>query len=124
LEILYKNNATKEVCEDLKKATKYFGGNKILAVSLLSRVNALSKAEVLNDIIVQTQMRFHKLFNLGKKKNYEGYFAIDVKTKRDKWRIILQPLDDNKMPFVPCKIDEISKNVKIVEIKEVSNHYE
>lgn len=68
MEILYKNNVTKEICEDLKKATKYFGGNKMLAISLLSRVNALSQAEVLNDIVVQVQMRFHKLFNLGKKR--------------------------------------------------------
>ena len=25
----------------------------------------------------------------------EGYFAIDVKSRREQWRIILQPLDKN-----------------------------
>ena len=31
---------------------------------------------------------------------------------------------DNGEPFVPCNIDEIASSVKIVEISEVSKHYE
>ncbi len=54
----------------------------------------------------------------------EGYFAIDVKTIKEPWRIILQPLDENKVPYDPCNIDEIAGYVKIVEIREVSKHYE
>ena len=54
----------------------------------------------------------------------EGYFAIDVKSKKEQWRIILQPLDDNKEPYVPCYIDQIAGSVKIIEITEVSKHYE
>lgn len=38
--------------------------------------------------------------------------------------IIVQPLDENKEPFIPCNIDEISNCVRIVEIMEVSKHYE
>ena len=52
------------------------------------------------------------------------YFAIDVKTKRDKWRIILQPLDEDEKEYDPLNIDEIAGIVKIVEIREVSAHYE
>lgn len=63
--------------------------------------------------------RFHKL-----RGNLKGYFAIDVKTIRDKWRIILQPLNENGKAFDPCNIDEIAGSVKIVEIREVSAHYE
>ena len=63
--------------------------------------------------------RFHNL--RGK---LDGYFAIDVKTRRDKWRIILQPLDEEEKAFDPCNIDEIAAIVKIVEISEVSAHYE
>ena len=66
---------------------------------------------------------FHKLENKGGR-DLEGYFAIDVKSRRDQWRIILEPLDENKKPYVPCNIDEISQNVRIVEIMEVSKHYE
>lgn len=54
----------------------------------------------------------------------EGYFAIDVKTRKEKWRIILCPLDENGKQFNPCNIDEIASIVGIVKIKEVSAHYE
>jgi proteic killer suppression protein len=86
---------------------------------LLSRVNALANAENLRDIIVQPSYRFHGLHG-----NLEGYFAIDVKTKKEPWRIILQPLDESMQPYDPCNIDEISGIVRIVEITEVSKHYE
>ncbi len=95
-----------------------------MAKSLLARINALKQAENIKDIIVQKQMRFHKLINKGKGKNLKGFFAIDVKTIRDKWRIVLEPLDENEQVFAPCNIDEIAMNVRIVEIKEVSDHYE
>jgi len=124
LKIIYKNNKVSKVCENLKEATLYFGGNKDYAISLMARINALKQAEDIRDIIALKQMRFHKLVNKGKDKNFEGYFAIDVKTIKDKWRIIIEPLDENEMPFIPCNIDVIAKNVKIVEIREVSSHYE
>ena len=124
LKILYKDNKVKMICKDMKKATIYFGGNKKLAISLMARINALENAENIIDIKAQPQMSFHKLNNKGKGKNLEGYFAIDVKTRADKWRIIIEPLDENEMPYVPCNIDEIAKYVKIIEIREVSDHYE
>lgn len=54
----------------------------------------------------------------------DGYFAIDVKSRKEPWRIILQPLDDDRKPFNPCNIDKIAAYVKIAEISEVSKHYE
>ena len=36
----------------------------------------------------------------------------------------MQPLDENEEVFDPCHIDEIAAVVRIVEIKEVSEHYE
>ena len=90
-----------------------------MAISLMSRINAIEQANVIKDIILMPTFRFHQL--KGKRK---GYFAIDVKTIRDKWRIILQPLNDDEMIFDPCNIDEIATIVKIVEISEVSAHYE
>ena len=63
--------------------------------------------------------RFHNLQD-----DLDGLFAVDVKTIRDKWRIILQPLDDNEQPYDPCHIDEIAPFVRTVEIREVSPHYE
>ena len=117
MEIIYSNSKLEKQCTSEKDAKKLFGGNEALALSLLARINALEAAEVIKDIIVQPN--FHKL-----KSEYNGYFAIDVKTRKDPWRIILRPLNDDKRPFDPCNIDEIANVVEIVEIEEVSKHYE
>ena len=119
MRIIYVNTKTEKQCNSLKEATKLFGGDKKLAMSLLARITAIEQADVMKDIIVMPTFRFHKL--RGK---LDGYFAIDVKTIRDKWRIVLQPLNEEEKPFNPCNIDEIAATVKIVEIKEVSVHYE
>ncbi len=119
MKIVYANTKTEKQCTSSKEANKLFGGNKALAVSLLSRINAIGQADSIHDIIVMKPFRFHKL-----KGDKNGYFAIDVKTIRDKWRIVLQPLDEDEQPYDPCHIDEIAKIVKVVEISEVSSHYE
>ena len=119
MKIVYANKKKERQCTDLKEAIKLFGGNKALALSLRARINALEQAYVINDIRMIKPFRFHNL-----KGDYDGYFAIDVKTIRDKWRIIILPLDENEKAFVPCHIDEIAKVVRIVEVKEVSAHYE
>ena len=123
MELVYSDAKTEEQCTSLKAAKKLFGGNSVLANSLLARINALKQADTIKDIIVQPTFHFHKLENKGGR-NLEGYFAIDVKSRRDQWRLILEPLDENKESYVLCNIDEISQNVRIVEIMEVSKHYE
>ena len=119
MKIKYANEKLEQQCTSMKAATKLFGGDKSLAISLLSRINAIQDADVIKDIIATPQFHFHNLH--GKK---EGLFAIDVKTRRDKWRIIFYPLDENEERFNPCHIDKIAGTVKIVEIMEVSPHYE
>lgn len=123
MEIEYSNRTIEEQCTSVKAAKKLFGGDMVLVRSLMSRMQALRSAETIKDIISQKQFRFHKLYKKGSK-DLEGYFAIDVKSSKESWRIVLQPLDDNGKPFVPCNIDEIAGNVRIVEISEVSKHYE
>jgi len=119
MKIIYANEKVKSQCTSLKAAIKLFGGNKALAISLMSRINALEQATVIKDIILMRSFRFHEL-----KGKLKGLFAIDVKTVRDKWRIILEPLDKDGDAFDPCNIDEIAAVVTIVEIREVSPHYE
>ncbi len=119
MKIKYANDRVEEQCTSVKAATKLFGGNKNLAISLHSRINSIEKAEVIKDIILMPQFHFHKLYG-----NLEGLFAIDVKSRKEKWRIILCPLDENEEEYSPCNIDEISGIVKIVKIEEVSPHYE
>ncbi len=123
MKIVYADAKTEECCESMRKAEKFFGGNRALALSLHARINALRNAVTVRDIIAQPSFRFHKL-NDSRKKKLNGCFAIDVKTRREPWRLILRPLDPDMKPFVPCNIDEISASVRIVRIEEVSNHYE
>ena len=123
MKIIYASTKTESQCTDLKAATKLFGGDKNKAVKLMSRIYAIENAVVIKDIIMMREFNFHKLSNKNGK-NLEGYFAIDVKSRKDPWRIILEPLDDEEKPFIPCNIDEISTKVRIVCITEVSNHYE
>jgi len=119
----YASDKVKSQCTSIKAANKLFGGDAALSKSLLARINALGSADNIKDIIVQPAFRFHTLRN-KKGKNLEGYFAIDVKSIRDPWRIIMQPLNSDKQPYNPCNIDEIAESVRIVEIAEVSRHYE
>lgn len=119
MKIYYANEKLKSQCTCLKAATKLFGGDKNLAISLHSRINVIKNASVIKDIIVMPQFCFHRL-----KGNLKDYFAIDVKTHRDKWRIILCPLNENEEKFNPCNIDEIASIVKVIKIMEVSAHYE
>lgn len=98
MELLYTSEKLKIQCENLKAAKKLFNGDQVLSVSLLARINALENADNLKDIVVQPTFHFHNLKN-KKGRNLEGYFAIDVKSRREPWRIILQPLDEEKIPI-------------------------
>lgn len=119
MKINYANEDVRQQCTSMKAATKLFGGDKRLAISLHARINAIEQADIIKDIIAMPTFRFHNLHG-----NLDGYFAIDVKTRKEKWRLILRPLDDNEEVYDPCHIDEIAGVVKIVEIREVSAHYE
>lgn len=123
MELVYISDKVKNQCTSVKAAKELFNGDEALATSLLARINALESANTIKDIIVQPTFHFHNLKNKNGR-DLEGYFAIDVKSRKEKWRIILQPLDDDKKPYVPCYIDQIACSAKIIEITEVSKHYE
>ncbi len=122
MKLIYATDKLERQCTKIDEAKKLFNGNVTLAISLLARINALEGAETIKDIIVQPPFHFHKLKNKSGR-DLEGYFAVDVKTRKEPWRIILQPLDAEENPYVPCNIDQIAEGVRIVEITEVSNHY-
>ena len=95
MKVVYTADKVENLCENLKVAKKFFGGNTMLAESLMARINALKQADNIKDIIVQPAFHFHKLINKSGR-DLEGYFAIDVKSRREPWRIILEPLNENK----------------------------
>ena len=119
MKIKYYNSKVEKQCTSMKEPRKLFGGNEILARSLHARINSLESADCIKDIIVQPAFHFHKLQGAD-----EGFFAIDVKTRRDPWRLILQPLKGTEEVYETCRIDEIADAVKIVGVREVSKHYE
>lgn len=119
MKVIYSNAKVEEQCTSVKAANKLFGGNKKYVLALMSRINALENAETLKDIICTPQYRFHRL-----KGELGGFFAMDVTNVRDKWRIILCPLDENEDRIIPCNVDELANIVRIVEVEEVSPHYE
>lgn len=121
--IRFINDKVEAQCTSFKEAKKVFGGRVDLAKSLMQRINAIKAANHINDIALQRQFHFHSLKNRGLKK-FDGYFAIDVRSRADGWRIILELLDEMGNPFIPCHIDVVADKVRIVEIREVSNHYE
>ncbi len=123
MEIVYKSEKIKKQCTSVKTAKKLFGGDERLAMKLLSTIQSLEQAETIKDIIVLPTYHFHSLKDKGRK-NLEGYYAIDVGTRKQPWRIIMQPLNDRKEPFASSTIDQIAGIVRIVEISEVSKHYE
>lgn len=125
MKLVFPSHSLEMQCRNKGKALRLFGGNEALAVSLLARINALEQAETIHDIIVQNNIfHFHNLRNRGKRRNLDGCFAIDVKSHKDPWRIILQLLDELEQPYSRCHIDEIAKIVRIVKIVEVSKHYD
>ena len=123
MRLVFSSAKVERQCTDLKTAMKFLGGNTNLAISLLSRINALKSAETIKDIIVLPSFRFHNLHHKNGR-NLEGLFAIDLKSVREPWRLIIQPLKEDDTPYVNSRIDEISQLVKVVRIVEVSKHYE
>ena len=50
MELVYEDAETEEQCTSLKAAKKLFGGNSVLATSLLTRINALKQADTIRTI--------------------------------------------------------------------------
>ena len=63
MELVYASDKVKIQCTSVKAAKKLFGGDTVLATSLLARINALEKADTIKDIIVQPPFHFHNLEN-------------------------------------------------------------
>ncbi len=119
---MYSSQKLSRQCTEITAAGKLFGGDKVLARSLLARINLMQQSSTLKDIVLYSPCRFHKLTNkLGR--NLEGFFVVDVRNGHDAWRIVLEPLDENELPYEPCRIDEIADITTVIRIKEVSRHY-
>lgn len=86
-------------------------------------INFIKQSRNLKDISTYIPFHFHPLQDRGKNK-HKGKFSIDVKGRNNKERIILEPLNSNRMRYERCNIDETGDSTYIVIILEVSKHYE
>ncbi len=103
MKLIYADSKTEEYCTSIRAAMKLFGGDKSLVKSFFSRIDALEAADEITDIIALPTYHFHKLQG-----DREGYFVIVVKSRREKWRMIISLLDENGHGWHPCHIDEIA----------------
>ena len=86
MRVIYGSTKTEKICTSYEEAKKFFGGRTILADCLMKRIYFLENTDFLKEVIDSHDMSFHNLHNKGKK-NLNGYFAIDVKTRKDPGRI-------------------------------------
>ena len=111
MEIRYKNKRIRDICENEKKAIKKY--NKIIAEKLIFSIEFLKNSNSLKDVADYQNFRLHEL-----KYERKGQFAIDL-GKTTGYRLIIEPITDNK------ENETISyESINVVEIMEVSNHYE
>jgi len=112
MDIVYQDKVVKEQCTDLRRAKRDF--SEKVAKKIAQRINFIEAAESLSDVISFAPLRFHALTG-----DRDGLYAMDVDGRRSQYR------------FIVC-FDKYSKNqvfansetIKIIQITEVSKHYE
>ena len=110
MELTYKNEKLKELCVNPKynkELVKKYGSD--VAKKLPQRIKELEAFNSLNDIPTFPPFRRHKLSG-----NREGEFAINI---TNQYRLIFRQKDNNI-------IIEDLREIKEIEIMEVSKHYE
>lgn len=84
-------------------------------MKLFKLITLIKAADNWSDVIVLPRYRFHKLE--GK---LEDLYSLDITGVRCSYRLIVS-FDDQ---YSNAEIFQKSKNIEIVQIEEVSNHYE
>jgi proteic killer suppression protein len=103
IDIEYKNKKREKLCTDAKYAIKQLGSQ--VSKKLFQRIRELQAFECLGDVPSNLPYRREKL------KGKVNLWSIRID---DAYRLIISPIDFN---------NDIRK-IKIIEIEEVSNHYE
>lgn len=117
MEIIYKNDKLKDVCENLKLATRKYGLD--VAKALHKVIDLLSWSENFYAVSVFPQYRLHQL-----KGNRQDQYSITI-LKSSKYRLIVYPIDENNNIMKSLDNEDLMfiKCIKI-QIEEVSEHYE
>lgn len=112
MQVSYRNKRIEKQCTNLREAKKAYSAK--VANKLLKRVNFLIAAENLESVINYPIHHFHDL-----KGDQEGLYAIDIDGRRGSYRLLL-----SIEGFSKEQVFAAASKITIIEITEVSNHYE
>lgn len=113
--INYDSTHVKNLCKDIKYALKIMDSKVYKKLS--SIINFIENADSLLDIKNYPSFHFHDLDN-----EYKDQWAIYV--GRTGYRIHIIPQDSKNNLIRKGDVTPNIKNIKIILIKEVSNHYD
>lgn len=111
----YDSTHVKKLCKDKKYALKAM--DLIVYKKLSSIINFIENADSLLDIKNYPSFHFHNLDD-----EYKDQWAIYV--GQTGYRIHIIPQDSNNKLIKKGDVTPHIKNIKIILIKEVSNHYD
>ncbi|MCF6419810.1 type II toxin-antitoxin system RelE/ParE family toxin [Furfurilactobacillus milii] len=111
MDINYRNEKLKKQCTSLKDAKRAF--DAITAKNLFRKINFIEAADNLQSVINYPPFHFHDL-----KGERSGTYAMDVNGRNNSYRIICS-FDAPK-----THVFSEASTITIMEIEEVSNHYE
>jgi proteic killer suppression protein len=108
----------KAICHDLKKAQQAYGEK--VTEKLYSAIDYIESAESIIDVRCYPPFHFHPL-----KGSRSNEYAIDLGRKLG-FRLILKPLgkDGTVSSNVQIYNDAVAIEIVVVQLEEVSNHYE
>lgn len=115
MQIEYKSETLKEICTDIRKATRKY--NKIVAEKLMSAIIFIEASESLIDVRNYPPFKFHLL--IGDKK---GLYSIDLGRKLG-YRILVKPLLNGQEATSTDIFSNKAVEIKIIKVEEVTNHY-
>ena len=115
MKIVYKDKKIERLCNDEEYANKYIG--KDVTIKLMKVIYLLRSVSSLSDIYVYKSLNLHKL-----KGDLKDLYSIYLGKNRG-YRLIIKPMND-ELEIIVIKDTKEFKEVKNIEIVEVSKHYE
>lgn len=115
MKIVYKDKKIERLCNDEEYANKYIG--KDVTIKLMKVIYLLRSVSSLSDIYVYKSLNLHKL-----KGDLKDLYSIYL-GKNTGYRLIIKPMND-ELEIIVIKDTKEFKEVKNIEIVEVTKHYE
>ena len=115
MKIVYKDKKIERLCNDEEYANKYIG--KDVTIKLMKVIYLLRNVSSLSDIYVYKSLNLHKL-----KGDLKDLYSIYL-GKNTGYRLLIKPMND-ELEIIVIKDTKEFKDVKNIEIVEVSKHYE